>query len=329
MTARGARVAALTALATAASALYGYFAAGGDPGGAVNGIVAGLPISLSIGLFEAYVVDGPAGRALRKLPFALAVLARFAVWSAAILAGLLFMRWLLPYPDARDLGGFLADTAFAFALIGVAIAYLAVDRLLGRGNLLRLIAGRYHRPREEERVFLFLDMEGSTAAAETLGATRFLELLAEAVLEATPPLLDARGEIHRYVGDEIVATWPGARAEAALAGALATLEALDAAAPRFQRRFGVTLRFRGGLHVGPVAVGEIGDSRREIVFLGDTVNVAKRLETAARDRGQRLLVSEALARRARDPALRARMVDLGEIALPGKSAPLRTFSLRV
>lgn len=280
-------------------------------------------------MFEAYVVDGPAGRALRRLPFTLAVLARFLAWSAPVVTGLLFMRWLLPYPGARDWGGFLLDMAFGFALIGVAIAFLAVDRLLGRGNLLRLIAGRYHRPREEERVFLFLDMEGSTAAAETLGATRFLELLAEGVLEATPPLLEARGEIHRYVGDEIVVTWPGPRAEAAVAGAVAALEALDAAAPRFQAKYGVAPRFRAGLHVGPVAVGEIGDARREIVFLGDTIDVAKRLETAARDRGPRVPVSDAIASRVTDPAPRARPSDLGEIALPGKAAPLQAHSARI
>ena len=53
------------------------------------------------------------------------------------------------------------------------------------GNLWRLMIGRYHRPREESRIFLFLDMEGSTAAAEKLGAPRFLELLASAVLALT------------------------------------------------------------------------------------------------------------------------------------------------
>ena len=329
MNGRAKTLAILVALATAASAVYGFFVSQGDPRGALNGIAAGFPISLAIGAFEAYVVDGKGGRALRVLPFAAAVFVRFLAWSAAIVAGLSFMRWLLPYPEARNPDGFLADTAFAFALIGVAISYLAIDRLLGRGNLLRLLAGRYHRPREEDRVFLFLDMEGSTRAAETLGAVRFLDLLAATVLEATPPLLDARGEIHRYFGDEIVVTWPGARAEAALAGAIATLEALDAAAPRLRAKFGVAPRWRGGLHAGVVAAGEIGDARREIVFLGDTVNVAKRLETAARDLGKRLIVSDVLAERIVDRALRARLTDIGDIALAGKAARLRVHAVAV
>ncbi len=288
-------------------------------------MIAGLPISLAIGLFESYVVDGPAGRRLRAAPFAISLLARFVAWWAAILAGLVLMRWSMPYPNASRVPEFLADIAFSFALLATASSYLSIDRLLGKGNLWRLMIGRYHRPREESRLFLFLDMEGSTAAAERLGAPRFLELLASAVLDATPPILESRGEIHRYIGDEIVVTWPIARADDAVKGAIATIAALDALAPDYVARFGIAPRFRGGLHGGAVAVGEIGDVRREIVYLGDAVNVAKRLETEAGARRARLLVSGDVVAGLRDAGLRARLTDLGEIPIAGRAAPLRTY----
>ncbi len=317
----------LIVLATAISAVYGAFAGGDfDPaGGALRGAVAGFPISLAIGLFEAFIVDRPAGRRLRAAPFALSLLVRFVVWTGSIFGGLLFMRWLLPFPESREALGFLADSLFGFALIAVALSFLSIDRLLGKGNLWRLMIGRYHRPREEARLFLFLDMEGSTAAAEKLGAPRFLELLGGAILDATPPILESRGEIHRYIGDEIVVTWPIARADEAVKGAIATIAALDALAPDYAARFGVAPRFRGGLHGGTVAVGEIGDVRREIVYLGDAVNVAKRLETEAGARRARLLVSGDVVAGLRDAGLRARLADLGEIPIAGRAAPLRTY----
>ncbi len=327
MSRRARMLAILTALATALSAVYGGLLGGpeGPSGGIARGVAAGFPISLAIGLFEAYVVDGPAGRRLRAAPFAMSLLARLIVWMGAILGGLWFMRWLLPYPAADSTPELLADIAFSFALLGAATAYLSIDRLLGKGNLWRLMIGRYHRPREEARIFLFLDMEGSTAAAEKLGAPRFLELLASAVLDATPPILESRGDIHRYIGDEIVVTWPIARADDAVRGALATIATLDALAADYTARFSVAPRFRGGLHGGAVAVGEIGDVRREIVYLGDAVNVAKRLETEAGARRARLLVSGDVVAGLRDATLRARLADLGEIPIVGRAAPLRTY----
>jgi adenylate cyclase len=319
----------VTVLGTALGVAYALIAGEGNLRSVARGIVAGLPISLAISLFEAYLVDGPRGLWLRRLPFAAAAALRIAVWLAIIVAGLAFMRAVLPIPGEGPADGFAGDTIYGLFLVTVAVAYLSVDRMLGRGNLWRLLRGRYHRPRIEERIFLFLDMEGSTAAAERIGAAPFLALLAEAVRHATPAVVESGGEIYRYVGDEIVATWQGGRADAALAGAVGAIRALDDAAPGFVARFGVPVRLRGGLNGGPVAVGEIGDARREIVYLGDPVNVAKRLETACRDLGERLVVSAAVAAHVADPDLRARLRPLGPVRLPGRAASVEILAARV
>jgi adenylate cyclase len=73
--------------------------------------------------------------------------------------------------------------------------------------------------------------------------------------------------------------------------------ALAGASPKFAHDFGTTPRLRAALHAGPVIAGEVGDSRRAIVFHGDVMNTAARLEQATRELDRQFLVSaEALAR---------------------------------
>jgi adenylate cyclase len=330
MSPRARTFAVAVALTTAASAIYGVVAADGSPNGAVNGLLAGLPISVSILAFETLVMDHPRSLGLRRRPFAATLLARFVVWGAAIIASLVGMRLLLPWPGANDPFWFLSDIAFGFALLFVALTLTSIDRLLGPGTLLRILTGKYHRPREEERIFLFLDMEESTRAAERVGNVAFLELLGACISIATRPLLASQGEIYRYIGDEIVACWTirdGSSANSAFDGAIATLDALDAAARTLEVRYGFAPRFRGGLHIGTVAVGEIGDARREISFLGDGINVAKRIEQIARERNARLVVSGDMMARLSGGTRQRRVRPIGAKAIAGKAHPIPVFEV--
>ena len=99
------------------------------------------------------------------------------------------------------------DVLFSLAASFVFVFMLDVNSLLGQNVLLNFITGRYYAPRLESRVFLFLDMEGSTGLAERLGPLAFHRLLNRFVLDLTEPIVAARGEIHSYVGDEVIATW--------------------------------------------------------------------------------------------------------------------------
>jgi adenylate cyclase len=75
-------------------------------------------------------------------------------------------------------------------------------------NVLRYFAaGVYHRPTPEERIFLFVDLEGSTPLAERLGDAGYFELLRRFVDDLTEPILEAEGGIYQYSGDEVVVTW--------------------------------------------------------------------------------------------------------------------------
>jgi class 3 adenylate cyclase len=84
--------------------------------------------------------------------------------------------------------------------------------------------------------------------------------------------------------------------------------------------------FRAGLHAGPVAISECGDSRRQVAFFGDTMNVAARLQALCKDAGRALLVSGDLLRLLH-PGPQLDVEALGPTQLRGRAAPVEVFAL--
>ena len=205
-----------------------------------------------------------------------------------------------------------------------------VNDLLGQGVLFDFVAGRYRRPRVEDRVLLFIDMESSTVIAERLGEAGFLDFLNRFVADVTEPIVAHRGAIHKYVGDEIIVTWPlavGLRDGHCVRACFDALEELDKRANGYIRDFGHRANFRAALHCGPVVIGELGTIKMEIAFLGDTMNTAARLQQACRDTGQRVLASAALVNRlaAMPPGVARRSI--GRLRLRGKENEIELYAL--
>src|SRR6516162_8001309 len=87
-------------------------------------------------------------------------------------------------------------------------AIFAFRRLIGGRVLGSFLLGTYHRPRRQERIVMFLDIAGSTALAEQLGELRVHDLITRFFFDIDRPIADHDGEVHSYVGDEVIVTWP-------------------------------------------------------------------------------------------------------------------------
>ena len=178
-------------------------------------------------------------------------------------------------------------------------------------------------------MFLLIDMEGSTGLAERLGPLAFHRLVNRFIDDLTQPIVAARGEIHRYVGDELIATWKleeGIADGRCVAACFAAIDQLARRAPDYGREFGAAVTVRAGLHCGPVVTGEMGSVKREIVFLGDTVNTAARIQELCRETGDRVLASADLIDRLELPRGIAKR-SLGDLRLRGKGADLALYAL--
>jgi adenylate cyclase len=291
--------------------------------GALTGaVIAGILTS-----FDAIVMNGPIGAPLRRTPFAVHVTIKTVIYLGVILFGLKFGSALFPAPGESGIES--GDVLFSFAAAFVFAFIVDVNNLLGQNVLINFITGRYCAPRLESRVFLLIDMEGSTGFAERLGPLAFHRLVKRFVDDLTPPIVAARGEIHRYIGDELIATWKlkeGIADSRCVAACFAAIDQLGRRAPDYKREFGAAVTVRAGLHCGPVVTGEMGSVKREIVFLGDTVNTAARIQELCRQTGDRVLASADLIDRLILPAGVAKS-PLGDLRLRGKGADLALYAL--
>ena len=102
---------------------------------------------------------------------------------------------------------FWAFQLYLAAMVGVALFYSEVSENLGLNVLHNFFIGKYHKPIQEERIFMFLDMKSSTTIAEKIGHVKYFEMLREYYSDLSDPIVQYYGEVYQYVGDEIIVSW--------------------------------------------------------------------------------------------------------------------------
>jgi adenylate cyclase len=287
------------------------------------GIAYGFFISAAIAGISLFVLDGPMRLWLGGLSFTANLIVRSAIYAAIIVPILYFQLGSIIAGAARDPSHktFWIDVTYSVACVIFANLVLGITNIIGPRAFLNFISGRYHTPVEERRFVLFVDIAGSTGLAERLGGIAIHRLLDRTFRLLTLSVIDYRGEVLNYVGDEVIVTWrehSGAVECRPLRCFMAMRDELARAAGQLQREFGVVPRIRGSLHFGSVIVGEIGDLKRAIVFNGDVMNTAARLEELSRDVDGGFLASRAAMERFNSvPPFAVR--DLGRLPIRGRA----------
>ncbi len=174
--------------------------------------------------------------------------------------------------------------------------HLLVIRV-GEKNILNALFDRYRVPHEEERIFMFMDLYGSTPIAEKLGHARYHDLLYNVFNDISDLISRYSGEVYQYVGDAVIVTWDitqGTKKMNCVRCFFAIQNKMSALSGKYRRLYGYQPQFKAGMHVGKVIAGEVGDLKKEIVYHGDTVNTASRIQAECIHLHQHLLVSEEL-----------------------------------
>ena len=183
---------------------------------------------------------------------------------------------------------------------------------------------------QREITLLFSDLEGFTPLSERLTPRQIAALLNEYFERMTRAVFSHEGTVDKFIGDAVMAFWGApvaqpdhpARAVACARDMLAALDSFNAD----QREKGLpTLRMRIGIHTGEALVGNLGcPSRFSFTALGDSVNLASRLESANKLSGTRVLMSEATASRL-PSELATEYVD--EIRVKGRERSVKVYTL--
>ena len=271
---------------------------------------------------------------LRRFPYFTALVIVAAVMLPVVAGislwwpGLFHHSAPLPAPEALLSLRFLGNYLFWTGLMAGTMLMVRLNDQYGNGGLAYL-AGRYHKPRQEMRIFMFLDMRSSTTIAEQLGHKRYFKLLNELFTDITDPIVYSRGEIYQYVGDEISVSWPlskGVARQRCVRCFLDIRKKLKDRAAHYQQRYGIVPTFKAGFHYGKVTTGEVGLVKKERIYSGDVVNTAARIQNSCNAHGVDNLLSEQLLEVLHLPAA-YKVREIGSIKLRGRKEPINLWTM--
>ncbi|MCP2080770.1 UNVERIFIED_ORG: adenylate cyclase [Methylorubrum zatmanii] len=314
-------------------ALHGFLFGDGPKG---IGILYGTSVGLLVIAYERGIFLAGYSRRLRQLPtlayFAAAEISMVGVIVVAMsLTGSVI--WALDLADKTLLEAVtpkLLTIPFAMAVSALIVTVLRIRDLIGAETFTHLLLGRYHRPVSEERVFLFLDLAGSTAYAEQHGDLAAQELLKAVFSAIAEPVRRHRGQVDDYVGDQVIVSWPIARGiekARCVACVFAIRRIFEEERDRWLGRFGLVPELRAALHGGSVVTAEVGVDRHKIAYFGDVMNATARLEGLCRETGRAVLISQAVLSRLPTMPDGIEAEALGPYHLRGRSETMEVHAL--
>ncbi len=181
-------------------------------------------------------------------------------------------------------------------------------------------------PRKQEITILFSDIRGFTSISEKLDAQALADLLNQYLTEMTRIIFRNQGTLDKYIGDAVMAFWGApfedtAQASHAARASFEMLQKLEDLNRGWTTKGIPRLEIGVGINKGVASVGKMGSALRyAYTALGDSVNLASRLEGLNKEYGTRVLLSDYAFRDARVPEYLYREVDI--IRVKGKEQPV-------
>jgi adenylate cyclase len=216
-------------------------------------------------------------------------------------------------------------------VVRVGLAFIEqMGLLVGPRVLLNIGLGKYHKPRYEQRLFLFLDMASSTSHAESLGDYRFSRLIQDSFSLLADTVIRNDAEIYRYMGDAVLIHWPleeGIQQDRCMNIYYEFCNELQWQRKYFEEQYGFVPKFKAAAHCGQVVAAVVGVHKQEISFFSDVLNTLARLQDQCNPLGQRMLLSGDLAHRLEQQGSNYQLQDLGLIPLKGKQHPIEVYAV--
>lgn len=235
----------------------------------------------------------------------------------------------------NDRGWWRTDRTFWVVIIYVILASIVFSFIkisnekFGKGVFLKMLLGKYKNPKEEKRIFMFLDLKASTTIAETLGHYKYSQLIQDCFYDINDVVSKYDAEIYQYVGDEVVLSWPYSKGLAnknCVALFFEFQRVLASRANYYNEKYELIPEFKAGLHGGKLMVAEVGIVKKELAFHGDVINTSARIQAECNTHNVSILISEKLKND-------LNIIDnysttaIGNVLLKGKNKGIEIFTI--
>lgn len=240
----------------------------------------------------------------------------------------------VPFSETfRQLGKLIFNDGFILVLMDwgtiviLTLIAIKINEKYGPGVFWEFLRGKYFRPKKEKRIFLFIDMTDSTTIAEKLGHRKQYNLLNDFFYDISLAILDTKGRIYQYAGDEILVSWMDSidnKRNCVECISLAKTY-IQARKDDYQKKYDLIPTFKAGIHAGEVTVGEIGSLKRELVYTGDTMNTTARIRSKCGDLNAETLCSQSFVEGIENGKII--FEEIGELPLKGKSQKVELYKI--
>ena len=301
-----------------------------------SGVIIGLTLGPILGLISGASSIWIEKNLYRKLTIGKLLLLRTTYAILFIISMTILAYWIYQVFFGTEIGliTFALDVGsgaiyFYFLVIDFFLTILRqVNLMLGEGNLTKIIRGKFYTPREENRIFMFLDLQSSTALAEQLGHVKYSMLIQDCFNDLGVAVEQNEAEIYQYVGDEAVLTWTlkeGLKKQNCINAYFNFSALLEKRKNHYNQKYGCQPFFKAGLHAGLVTVTEVGKYKKEIAYHGDTINTAARIQEQCNVLNAPLLISETLKNELAGSNFSAKKK--GKVSLKGKAIDITIFEV--
>ena len=215
------------------------------------------------------------------------------------------------------------------SVVALTQIFLQFTTKFGEGNIWNMIRGKYQTPKTEQRIFMFVDLNSSTTIAEKLGDEKYHQLLKEFFADITNPILDNKGEIYQYVGDEVVIAWKyenGFEHNRCTECFFDMKKEIQKRSAKYLAKYELVPSFKAGIHCGKVVAGEVGIIKRDITFSGDVLNTTSRIQGKCKEFNVEIIASDDLINGLQLTG-KYNTLFLGSIKLRGKEKDIQLSTL--
>lgn len=215
-------------------------------------------------------------------------------------------------------------------LVSLVFSFIKIaNEKFGKGVFLKMLLGRYKKPQEEKRIFMFLDLKSSTTIAEKLGHFKYSQLIQDCFYDLNEVVPMFGAEIYQYVGDEAVLCWPykkGLANNNCVRTYFEFAAKLAEKADYYTQKYGLVPLFKAGLHGGTLMVAEVGVVKKELAFHGDVINTSARIQSECNNYKVPILISEFLKNELANTAS-FELKHMGNVLLKGKENKLNIYTV--